>query len=304
MKERTKIEITCSTCGEKVLKSRTDYERNKTGNFYCNRECMKVGHSKNYSGSNAPFYGKNHDKDALAKMSGVNHWNYGNRNADWREAVCKNCGRTFEYNHSKYRKDIRKPHRFCSRECRYEYDKSTRIIKPCSWCGEPVTRAACFEDQEHFFCSRQCLGKYVGSNQPTGEDHWHHGKRGPETSNWRGGKSFEQYGLDFNIDFKESVRKRDNYTCQLCGKRELVGTERKLDIHHIDYNKKNNRKSNVVSLCRNCHAKTNGNRSFWTAYFQALANNREGATTIPSGSTPQANGGGSARQLNLIELMI
>ena len=36
--------------------------------------------------------------------------------------------------------------------------------------------------------------------------------------NWKGGKSFEKYSLEWNKDLKEKVRKRDNYICQLCNK--------------------------------------------------------------------------------------
>ena len=39
---------------------------------------------------------------------------------------------------------------------------------------------------------------------------------------------------------------------------------------------------------------TNGNRTNYTRYFKTLLSGQEPATTIPQGSTPQANGGGSA----------
>ena len=70
--------------------------------------------------------------------------------------------------------------------------------------------------------------------------------------NWQGGKSFEPYGIDFNDALKEKIRKRDNYTCQLCGvKQEELGY--KLHVHHIDHNKTNNTPSNLISLCLSCH---------------------------------------------------
>lgn len=84
---------------------------------------------------------------------------------------------------------------------------------------------------------------------------------------WKGGKSFEQYGLKFNKEFKEKIRKRDNFRCQQCfrGQDEL---RRKLCIHHIDFNKKNNNENNLISLCDNCHSQTNFNRDNWINYFQ------------------------------------
>lgn len=92
---------------------------------------------------------------------------------------------------------------------------------------------------------------------------------GENNPNWHGGKSFEPYGLDFNRRFKESIRVRDNYCCVVCNKmQEDLGYE--LSIHHIDYDKLNSFPQNCVSLCRECHAKTNINRDAWVTYFQKL----------------------------------
>lgn len=84
--------------------------------------------------------------------------------------------------------------------------------------------------------------------------------------NWQGGKSFEPYSTEFNGKLKEQIRKRDNYTCQLCcvKQKEL---NKKLDVHHKDYNKKNSRESNLVSLCKPCHLQTNHNKLWWLEYF-------------------------------------
>ena len=92
------------------------------------------------------------------------------------------------------------------------------------------------------------------------------GKKHP---NWQGGKSFEPYPIDWTDRFREAIRKRDNYVCQLCGihQDELKGFNRKLDIHHIDYDKDNLNLNNLISLCRNCHLKTNFNRDYWIKYF-------------------------------------
>jgi len=79
---------------------------------------------------------------------------------------------------------------------------------------------------------------------------------------WKKFVSYEPYGDKFNKKLKEKIRKRDNYQCQLCGKPQDNLKER-LIIHHIDYDKKNNGSINLISLCHNCHAKTNFNRKKW-----------------------------------------
>jgi len=88
-------------------------------------------------------------------------------------------------------------------------------------------------------------------------------------SNWKGGISFEPYPLGWNKTYKEQIRFRDGYKCQICGKPEIENI-RKLDVHHIDYNKKNLDLNNLISLCISCHIKTNYNRNYWEEYLRAL----------------------------------
>ncbi|MBA7658953.1 hypothetical protein ES703_66916 [subsurface metagenome] len=108
---------------------------------------------------------------------------------------------------------------------------------------------------------------------------------GKNNSHWRGGKSFELYGSEFNDALKEQIRERDNYQCQLCWVYQKESS-RSLDVHHIDYNKKNNYKRNLVSLCVSCHAKTNVNRDEWEAYFKCILSWREVPLRAPLVETP------------------
>jgi len=86
---------------------------------------------------------------------------------------------------------------------------------------------------------------------------------------WKGGITDYPYPENWTDNLKESIRQRDNYTCQLCGfhQDELIGWNKKLDIHHIDYDKDNLNPLNLITLCRSCHIKTNQNRDYWTNYF-------------------------------------
>jgi 5-methylcytosine-specific restriction endonuclease McrA len=77
---------------------------------------------------------------------------------------------------------------------------------------------------------------------------------------WLGGKSFKTYSLEWTKELRESIRKRDNYTCQKCSK---YGNH----VHHIDYNKQNCKEDNLITLCKPCHIATNSNRDYWFAYF-------------------------------------
>ena len=96
---------------------------------------------------------------------------------------------------------------------------------------------------------------------------YHEFKQGSNSPNWQGGITFEPYPLGWTKTFKEQIRYRDGYKCQVCGCPE-VECNRKLDVHHIDYNKMNINIENLISLCQSCHMKTNFNRDYWELFFE------------------------------------
>lgn len=87
---------------------------------------------------------------------------------------------------------------------------------------------------------------------------------GENCYNWQGGISYEKYGNDWTQFLRKIIRERDNHICQLCGGQQ---EDKAFDVHHIDYNKKNNDPNNLITLCKRCHIKTNFNREYWTNYF-------------------------------------
>jgi hypothetical protein len=98
---------------------------------------------------------------------------------------------------------------------------------------------------------------------------------GDKNPAWKGGVSYEPYSHDWTDFLKESIRLRDLFICQECGihQHELQDNwHKKLDVHHIDYNKKNCSPDNLISLCRPCHIKTNYSRDYWLGYFKNKKN--------------------------------
>jgi predicted HNH restriction endonuclease len=73
--------------------------------------------------------------------------------------------------------------------------------------------------------------------------------------NWRGGASKEKYPPEFSKRLREQVRKRDGYRCRIChaGAKGVAGR-----VHHIDADKKNNKLSNLILLCKTCHGEIHG----------------------------------------------
>jgi len=91
-------------------------------------------------------------------------------------------------------------------------------------------------------------------------------KIGNQNGQWQGGKSFEPYSPEFNKIFKESIRQLDNYKCQMC---HINQNGKRLHVHHIDYDKLNNKIENLIVLCNSCHSQTMINREYWIQYFNS-----------------------------------
>ena len=132
----------------------------------------------------------------------------------------------------------------------------------CDNCGmENEEKQSYYKLDKKHFCNRKCYANFQ-KNYLIKE----------RSRLWKGGKSFEPYGLEFDDKLKEYIRKRDNYRCQECFRHQdelytKSGRKYKLMVHHIDYDKTNNRENNLVSLCRNCHIQTNFSREDWMRYF-------------------------------------
>jgi len=149
------------------------------------------------------------------------------------EKKCAFCDKSFSVSPSA------KDQKYCSHKC-YSKDKVGKYRKEnnklfkgygeCVECGAPINRH-----------KKYC---YKHRNIPTsGENHW----------NWQGGKNVELYPIGWTKTFREQIRFRDKYKCQMCGMPEIENG-RKLSVHHIDRDKSNINPENLISLCTRCHA--------------------------------------------------
>lgn len=113
----------------------------------------------------------------------------------------------------------------------------------------------------------------IGENNPM------FGRVGENHPNWQGGISENGYPFEFDEELKERIRGCDNHTCQLCGvpQAECI---RKLDVHHIDYDKENLADENLITLCSSCNLKVNFNREYWTKYLQEKSNGNRSQVKI------------------------
>jgi hypothetical protein len=85
--------------------------------------------------------------------------------------------------------------------------------------------------------------------------------RGEKNPFWRGGIPRE-YPPEYTASLRKRILKRDEYTCQHCGVKD------NLSVHHIDNNKLNNDRCNLICLCNPCNQKAKTDRETWKDYYQ------------------------------------
>lgn len=95
---------------------------------------------------------------------------------------------------------------------------------------------------------------------------------GNKNPNWKGGISCEPYcDVWLDKDFKESIKERDGYKClNPCCSKEIE----KLNIHHINYIKKDCMPLNLITLCVSCNSKANSDREWHKAWYSAIISKR------------------------------
>lgn len=96
---------------------------------------------------------------------------------------------------------------------------------------------------------------------------------GPGHPNWLGGKSYEPYCEAWkDVEYKQDIKDRDNNMClnPCCTSKNPSD----LTIHHIDYNKKNCKPANLITICRSCNSKANTNRGWHKAWYKTIINKR------------------------------
>jgi len=143
------------------------------------------------------------------------------------------------------------------------HDYETRICE----CGCKETFVCLKRSKQKFIYGHCRIGKHFSKDTKIKISKAMIGKNlGEKNYNWKGGITSKFYSAIWTPLYKESIRERDQHTCQKCGKVWAQG-KRRLSVHHIDYNKLNCNSDNLITLCVRCNIKVNSYRELWTEYF-------------------------------------
>lgn len=173
----------------------------------------------------------------------------------------------------------------------------------CDYCDKIIEKRRS-EIGNHNFCSKKCEGKWISKNlkgdkSPSfGRKHTKEEiekqsksiKKAYENKRWNkqaynliDGKPIQDFIStmvnNYNItledydNWRKTIYKRDNYTCQICGKNHCM-----IHAHHI-IPKRDNKDlmldiDNGITLCKSCHEKTYGKEELFVKKLQMIIKNK------------------------------
>lgn len=181
------------------------------------------------------------------------------------------------------------------------------IVYKCTKCGNKVSRGIsklcrkCYETslkgsgnpnygkgrgKKKFYCidcnkevsgkiykrCHSCACKYIWQSSEKMRNRDMCGEKNP---NYISGLSNKPYPLEFNDTLKKQIRQRDTFKCQNCDMTEeehIISMGTVLIVHHIDYDKQNCKKENLIALCNQCNIRANYNREHWESFYKEKNN--------------------------------
>jgi endogenous inhibitor of DNA gyrase (YacG/DUF329 family) len=222
-------------------------------------------------GKNNPMYGKHHTEETKKKISdankGENNPNYGKHpSEETRKKMSEAHKGENNYNYGKHPSEETRKKMSDANKGKHCPSKETRKKLSDANKGENNPNYGKHLSEE----TRKKLSEALrGENNPNYGKHLseetkkkiseaNKGKlAGKNNPSYKGGISLKEfkdaYGLE-PVEWKrlaQQIRKRDNFTCQLCGKKGAT------DVHHIIPRrvKIDNSPGNLITLCRSCHRK-------------------------------------------------
>ena len=233
----TKLKYNCAHCAKEVLgKSKsTNRKGEHSDKIFCDRNCYDSFRSE------------------------IRNKIIGN---------CKNCGSELSRAKIKNNSSV-----YCSMTCRVVDKKPltfTSICKICSveFCGLKLVQGRVRKDRTKTTCSRDCYIQDIKTNKERKEK-IALAFRGSKHPAWQGGKSYHSIGGFRGVNWKSirlTIIERDKFKCVQCG----MNREDHYAKYNCDFNVNHikpfhqfggktelaNKPSNLETLCKSCHTKT------------------------------------------------
>jgi hypothetical protein len=168
-------------------------------------------------------------------------------------ATCRRCGEEF---------DVTKRGQwyYCSEGCRFP-----PVLCGCG-CGGRISNKS---------LGKNPLTRYLPGHHWIGRKHTQEeldkigaAVSGSKNGRWNGGTANLPYTYEFIKYIRKQIREEYKNRCALCS-RECQG-KHGWHVHHIDYNRDNNEKENLILLCSRCHGRTHVNRKEWRAILERI----------------------------------
>lgn len=173
------------------------------------------------------------------------------------------------------------------------WNKNTKKIYYCIDCGNKVSDKhtkrcrICFEKggkEKKYYCLG-CGKEMSRGSKRCQKCYFKIMSRGPNHHWWTETKRPSIYPKGF-FEKRKEIEKHNCPICTLEGQ-SILGE----CLHHIDYDKTNNRRKNLIFLCKSDHSKTNYNREYWKKLLRKINEIIVGIKPICLGSHIEIRGG-------------
>ena len=155
---------------------------------------------------------------------------------------CQYCNKELKNSNNKYCSLV------CYRKNKKKKSEESCIKIKCLWCNKNILKKPSSAKK---FCNCQCAMRYRVKNK----GQWNHNKKHPKYKSYL--KKMRDRRGEKNPNFKagwdwlkaEIKRTVNIKNCEICG------SAKNIELHHKDFNRKNNVRDNIAIVCKSCHSK-------------------------------------------------
>jgi len=156
--KQKQIQLTCSTCGKVFERTKSKLNNSKHGVYFCSKTCKISAQSLTSTCPDSKKFLPSHYGTSKhvtnEEIIFFNEPGHGRRKG--KKFVCEQCNKDFIT-----RIDFKQ--KYCSQQCKTDYDKTLHFKKPCKNCGKIATRR--FKEikkskTKNIFCNSSCAASY------------------------------------------------------------------------------------------------------------------------------------------------